>query len=198
MTAPFRYPDAPHTRRHGPLGYASYASYRPWLRDEFSFRCVFCLHRERWVPGGFHLDHFLPVATHPALATQYDNLIFCCSTCNTAKHDLEVPDPSTTFLEGSVRVLEDGSIEGVTPEAGRIIRLLGLNSAAYREYRRLWIGIVALAAKWDPGLCRQVLGYPEDLPDLRQLRPPGGNGRPGGLADCHFVWRLNGNLPETY
>ena len=60
MSAPFDYP-APHLRRHGPMGYADYASYRPWLRDEFSFRCVYCLLREQWgrVRGLFDLDHFL-------------------------------------------------------------------------------------------------------------------------------------------
>lgn len=54
MTFPFNYPDAPHRRRHGPRGYADYASYRPWLRDEFTFRCVYCLLREQWglVRGG--------------------------------------------------------------------------------------------------------------------------------------------------
>ncbi len=40
MTDPFSYPNRPHVRRHGPRGYANYESYRPWLRDEFSFRCV--------------------------------------------------------------------------------------------------------------------------------------------------------------
>ena len=48
MTAPFDYPAQPHIRRHGPIGYADYASFRPWLRDEFVFRCVFCLRRESW------------------------------------------------------------------------------------------------------------------------------------------------------
>ena len=47
MNSPFEYPSSPHRRRHGPLGYADYASFRPWLRDEFSFRCVYCLLRER-------------------------------------------------------------------------------------------------------------------------------------------------------
>ncbi len=46
MTDPFAYPPAPHVRRNGPQGYADYQSYRPWLRDEFSFRCVCCLLRE--------------------------------------------------------------------------------------------------------------------------------------------------------
>ena len=38
MTVPFVYPAAPLVRRHDPHGYADYASYRDWLRDEFSFR----------------------------------------------------------------------------------------------------------------------------------------------------------------
>ena len=44
----FRYPAVPHARRHGPRGYADAESYRPWLRDEFTFRCVYCLFREQW------------------------------------------------------------------------------------------------------------------------------------------------------
>ncbi len=40
MTPLFVYPTLPHVRRHGPRGYADYPSYRPWLRDEFAFRCV--------------------------------------------------------------------------------------------------------------------------------------------------------------
>ena len=46
MTSPFVYPASPHVRRHGPMGYADHASFRPWLRDEFAFRCVYCLRRE--------------------------------------------------------------------------------------------------------------------------------------------------------
>jgi hypothetical protein len=42
----FTYPAEPHLRRHGPQGYVDAASYRPWLRDDFAFRCVYCLFRE--------------------------------------------------------------------------------------------------------------------------------------------------------
>ena len=44
----FRYPPSALVRRHGPAGYSDYASFRPWLRDDFSFRRVYCLIRERW------------------------------------------------------------------------------------------------------------------------------------------------------
>ena len=39
----FDYPAPQEKRRHGPSGYRNYESYRPWLRDEFDFRCVYCL-----------------------------------------------------------------------------------------------------------------------------------------------------------
>jgi len=45
------------------------------LRDEFSFRCVYCLLREQWgrVRGLFDLDHFHATANRPGLAVDYDN-----------------------------------------------------------------------------------------------------------------------------
>lgn len=46
----FRYPKDLQRRRHGPRGYLRYESYKPWLRDEFRFRCTYCLCRERWFP----------------------------------------------------------------------------------------------------------------------------------------------------
>ena len=60
----FEYQTAPHIRRHGPGGYQDYDSYRDWLRDEFLFRCVYCLHREQWYDRGatFNIEHFVPVA----------------------------------------------------------------------------------------------------------------------------------------
>lgn len=39
----FTYPRRPHVRRHGPRGYRAYQSYKPWLRDAFEFRWVYCL-----------------------------------------------------------------------------------------------------------------------------------------------------------
>jgi hypothetical protein len=84
MTDPFAYPSTAHARRHGPQGYADYLSYRPWLRDDFAFRCVFCLLREQWgqMRGGHAIDHFEPVAQYPERGAQYDNLLYACITWN--------------------------------------------------------------------------------------------------------------------
>jgi len=71
----FTYPRRPPGRRHGPRGYRAYQSYKPWLRDEFRFRCVYCLWRERWGADGdqmFSVDHLWPRMTHPERLYDYD------------------------------------------------------------------------------------------------------------------------------
>jgi hypothetical protein len=196
----FSYPADPHVRRHGPTGYAVYESYRPWLRDEFTFRCVFCLLREQWghLRGTFDIDHFLPVSSHPEYERVYDNLLYCCVTCNAAKGKQIVADPSLVLLAADVQVHEDGTIEGRTAAARRLIRVLGLDDAEYTEFRLLWLGIAALAERHDPQLHRQLMGFPDELPDLARLRPPTGNMRPEGIEASYFARRARGVLPEEY
>jgi hypothetical protein len=63
----FTYPRSLHVRRHGPCGYRNYRAYKPWLREEFVFRCVYCLWREWWCSEGDHIfsvDHLVPQTTH--------------------------------------------------------------------------------------------------------------------------------------
>jgi hypothetical protein len=200
MTAPFEYPATAHQRRHGPRGYTDYASYRPWLRDEFSFRCVYCLQRERWVApaAAMEIDHILPVASNPELTTEYDNLLYCCSTCNVAKRARLLPDPTTVLFRGAVHVDPDGTISPLNSDAERPVTLLGLDSPTYTEFRLLWIGILAMAERHAPDLHQRLMGYPVDLPDLAALRPPAGNIRPDGIATSHHKRRARGELPPTY
>jgi hypothetical protein len=199
MTA-FLHPSHPHIRRHGPEGYAVVESYRPWLRDEFAFRCVYCLFREQWsrVIGAFDIDHFLPVSLHPEHERTYDNLLYTCASCNAVKGKSVVPDPTTVLLDPGVWVTEDGMIHADAPEGARLIELLGLDSPQFTEFRLLWIGIVALAERYDPSLYQRLMGFPADLPDLKRLRPPGGNTRPEGVRTSFFAKRKDGTLPATY
>jgi hypothetical protein len=79
----FRYPDTPHGRKHGPTGYDTYKTYKEWLRDEFAFRCVYCLERERWYPSGsaaFAVDHVRPkgLPEYAHLVCDYENLVYAC------------------------------------------------------------------------------------------------------------------------
>lgn len=195
----FRYPPTPHERRHCPQGYSEDSSFRPWLRDEFSFRCVYCLIREQWgrVTGEFDLDHFLPQAVAPALSHAYDNLLYACHACNLRKGSRELPDPAHALTASNVRIYPDGTMVGLTAEAERIVRVLCLNSSAWTRWRRTWIRIVELAESHDAELFRQLLGYPVDLPNLAACRAPE-NTRPEGFAASAFARRERGELPETY
>jgi hypothetical protein len=200
MTAPFRYPAESHQRRHAPAGYRKYNSCRPWLRDEFAFRCVFCLIRETWgtLRGQFTLDHFVPTVARPDGVTDYGNLLYCCVTCNAAKADRMLPDPLATLLDGSAWVGPDGTLHTETPAAARLVELLDLNHPRMVEWRSLWIQVVALSRRSDAALYRRIMAYPAELPDLSTLRPPGGNLRPEGIAESHYARRQRGELPETY
>jgi hypothetical protein len=199
MTSPFQYPPAPHVRRHGPRGYRNYSFFRPWLRDEFSFRCVYCLRREQWERASaiFNIDHFLSVANHPALVTDYDNLFYACAKCNLAKGARALPNPLAVLTSSFVRVELDGTIHADADSAARLIELLGLNSREYTEFRKLWIEI-AVVTQERPGLYVQLMGYPADLPNLRLRRPPGGNTRPAGVEESAFARRERGELPTFY
>ena len=86
----FQYTVNPYVRRHGPHGYRDARAYKPWLRDEFDFRCVYCLCRERWFPDGddsMSVDHVRPSRVAPADRTTYENLVYACCQCNASKQD---------------------------------------------------------------------------------------------------------------
>ena len=156
--------------------------------------------RERWGPfqGVYALDHFLPIALRPDLVGEYDNLLYGCVSCNLSKSSRATPDPLTVLLAATAVVQEDGSLHTTTPEAGKLIDLLGLNRPRLCEFRSLWIRIVRLAGHCDPPLLRELLSYPFDLPDLSSLRPPAGNRRADGVAQSYKARRARGELPDTY
>ena len=195
----FDYPEPREQRRHGPSGYAAYESYRPWLRDEFDFRCVYCLKRETWgqITSEFELDHFQPQSIKPELRVGYANLVYACRRCNGVKRDQSVADPVRLLRSTLARALPDGSLESRDRETKLLIRQLDLNSPKLRKWRVMWMRVVDLAKKHDEGLYCQLVGPPEDLPDLGGLRPPV-NSREEGLVDSWFARRQRGALPTEY
>ena len=195
---PYQYPDSPHVRLHGPAGYTAYESYREWLRDEFHFRCVYCLHREKWGRrrGAWHVDHWLSQKEYPDQGVEYDNLVYACAGCNLAKGKRGVPNPCSCLLHGAVEVFEDGRIKARTPEAQRTVRLLGLDSPEDTEFRSQWIGIYRLK-EYDYEEFLTWMGYPTDLPDLANKRCPE-NARPEGIEESCFALRARNELPDFY
>src|SRR4051794_31400661 len=136
---PFAYPAEPHVRKHAPAGYKDYQDYKPWLRDEFEFRCVYCLQREMWSRDRhavFSVDHVIPQAEDSSLVCVYDNLVYSCLRCNSAKQDVRVLDPTCEGIGRPLRVEPDGAVTGLTDEGKFLIELLHLNAGSAPPERR--------------------------------------------------------------
>lgn len=202
----FDYPSAPQRRRHGPRGYLDYKHYKPWLRDDFSFRCAYCLCRETWLPDGeayFGIDHVLPRSLASGCLSTYDDLVYACSVCNACKKDCpEILDFSDLALAEHIEVQDDGAIRALTSRGQALIEVCALDRPALVAFRRDLLALLALLASRRGEIAARVrqryLGFPADLPDLDSLRPPGGNSRPGGIIESHFERRRRGELPEVY
>jgi len=199
MTEVFLYPESPLSRRHGPAGYQSFQSYVPWLRDEFSFRCVYCLRRENWGvrTAAFAVDHHLSLKLRPDLACDYDNLLYSCSTCNSIKGSISLPDPTEFLLRSSLAVHKDGRLETTTPEAAEIVETLRMDARSATKTRNCWVQLIQLAKENDLELYLNLMGPPEDLPDLDRLKPPSGNSRPRGIIESYHAKRLRGEIPSV-
>lgn len=196
---PFRYPAKPHVRRHGPQGYDSYESYRDWLRDEFTFRCIYCLRRERWTQrkGEFDIDHFNPQSKRLDLRTAYDNLVLSCHTCNLDKSNGILPDPHEVAYGKCIKVNDDGTVKALNADGEILIDELDLDAESKNEYRK-WIldGTRAAFDSKNNDQLAQYLGLPADLPNLSKKRSPK-NSRLKGIQDSWFERKRRGEVPEV-
>ena len=196
----FEYPTEPHRRRHGPAGYKDYNSYRDWLRDEFMFRFVYCLHREQWYghDATFHIEHFIPVAVESDGECEYSNLLYACGTCNEAKKAaLGLPDPCHMAFHDCLRVTSDGHVEALNNDGERLRQILRLDSEKNVNYRSRLIRTFEALRTTDPDLYREWMRFPDDLPDLRKKHVPN-NTKPEGAVDCYLALRERGVLPPMY
>jgi HNH endonuclease len=202
----FSYPSTPLERRHGPHGYSDYQSYKPWLRDEATFRCVYCRVRERLHPDGsaaFGVDHLVPKSLAADRLLEYDNLAYVCAQCNALKGDSwPLPNPYSTSLGQCLEVQADGVVQPLTGEGELLIAVLRLDSPGRTLFRQRWLQLLRyLQERADDdsaALLHWLLSFPDDLPNLTLLRPPGGNTRPEGVRGSYFALRERGLLPETY
>lgn len=204
--APFAYAAAPHERLHHPLGYETPEKFKGWLRDEFAFRCAYCLERERWYPDGaasFSVEHIVARAVAPSLLCEYTNLVYACTRCNSAKRDQPLLDPTAVAMAEHLRLGADGLLIGLTDPGRDLIEYLRLNEGHPLSVRRKFLTLLALHEGQPEnalvaGLFNDAFAYPDDMPDLRILRPPGGNAKPGSEDQCHFARRERGELPAVY
>jgi len=198
---PYRYPTAPHVRRHGPGGYAKYGDYKSWLRDEFDFRCVYCLQRERWgqVRRSFELDHFLPKSIRADLALAYDNLLYSCASCNSAKSSSLVPDPHVHGFGDCLRVEDTGEITPLNDEGTILIDELDLDASERVEWRKMIIEIISLisnSGRMD--MLKDWMGLPHEVPDLSVVKSPNPNTRPEGLTQSWHSRKERGEQMDVF
>jgi len=196
---PYAYPMSAHQRRHWPMGYASYGEYLPWLQDEFSFRCVYCLKRMVWAPTDIWvIDHVIPRDLAPELTCDYENLVLACQCCNRQKSSHRLADPCRVAYGSCLRVEPNGEVKWLNAHGKRLVNTIRLNHERYVQERRKMLRVLQMAACRDRDLFERLMGYPADLPDLSRLRPPGGNRRPEGVEDSVHSRRVRGDLSRTY
>lgn len=201
----FAPPVSVEARRHRPSGYVDDEHYKPWLRDEFTYRCLYCGCREVWFPDGdssFSVEHVWPTSLAPPVLTDYDALVYACCQCNAVRGALRLPLDPRGGMRQHIEVSADGTIRGLTAAGEDFIRICRLDRPNLVAFRRLILDVLRLLGrKRDPEaaeLRRRWLGYPANLPDLSRLRPPGGNSRPEGISQSAFARRQRGELPEVY
>jgi hypothetical protein len=205
---PYSLSSGPHVRRHGPIGYVDYRTYKIWLRDEFQFRCVFCLHREKWERRGwriFHVDHIIPQSVDEAKVCDYENLLYLCDACNESKSDWVIPDPCMHDYSADYRFEEDGTAIPISDFGDLYIKALKLNEPHLVAYRRDFLKEIRDFEEIAPELdeddllfgLKRWFGYPLDIPDLRSQRPKG-NMRPGGRNETYFLQLQQNKIDPFY
>jgi hypothetical protein len=200
-------PESPYSRKHGPEGLLRYQSYKDWLRDEFTFRCVYCLERERWYPNGhagFGVDHVMPKGQprYAHLLCYYPNLVYACNRCNSAKSDRLLLDPCEDGFASHIRIHEDGEIEGLTVQGRRVVNYLGLDLRGPTSKRLEQITILRLYTRFPHddevrALYLNAFGFPEDIPDLSEHTRTR-NSKPEGVEQSYYQLREAKALPDTY
>ena len=201
----FVYPMAPHQRRHGPAGYKGYESYREWLRDDFSYRCVFSLIRETWIgrAASLDIDHFKPQSADPMLVCDYDNLLYLSHRTNLRKGKLSLPDPGEIALGQCLKVETSGDrigeVTALNKDGDAIVATLRLNIEAEVDDRRKWLDVLRAVAVADEFRFRKLVGFPADLTNLADPQRKKHNTRPDGILLSAFQRReVAKNLPEWY
>jgi len=88
-------------RKHHPPYSKDYTKYKPYLRQDFSYRCAYCTIHEGEFGGlrnfafvfvakaelrrKLSIEHFRPKWKFPELECEYTNLYYACSICNNCK-----------------------------------------------------------------------------------------------------------------
>ncbi len=144
---PFRYPDSLHRRVQSPERFGDYRHYKPFLRQEFGWRCVYCCLPDCRREDSFGVDHYRPRSRFPELECEYSNLFYACSACNRRKgafwpderqwsQGLFIPNPCDFTMSDHLR-FEGTRVEALSSAGQFTEEILLLNDERdilYREF----------------------------------------------------------------
>lgn len=204
---PFTYPDKPHVRRHHPPPRTNYRDYKPYLRDEFVFRCVYCRGRELWMyrQRNAGVEHWKAKSTHPEGRTDYSNLLYVCNGCNTDRgtkplketwHPEKHPWAEHLGVSQSTNERNFGRVKGRTRRGVAIRMALCLNHdeliESRRRYMKLYASVCRLMKHSEEEVrmvgriqCRELFGFPKNMPELIGAE---GASRPYGSREGRPEW----------
>ena len=137
-------------RRHAPKVKGDHTKFRPFVRQDFSEGCAYCLLHELLAggPRNFELDHFRPksLLRFAALIADFFNLYYACHVCNANKWNhwpsVEEEAIGIGFIDfcrddfsDHFRENRNGRWIPLTPSAEFTLDILNLNSAHLVELR---------------------------------------------------------------
>lgn len=173
-----------------------YRKYEPALRRDFLGTCAYCtISRREAVTISFGIDHYIPQARCAALECVYENLMYCCATCNSYKRDqpsLNAIKRGFRFFNADVDYPSDHAegkkgtflLVGKTKLVGEFtIEALNLNRAPLQELRRIRASIYRSRDIIFGGI-RSLVGQRLDaLPKADRAKVLAGYRKLGGAVD---------------
>jgi len=152
----------------------NYTKYRPYIREDFSECCAYCLMYETFAGGqeNFELDHFKPKSKFPELIHQYTNIYYSCHVCNKQKRN-HWPSEEELYSKGYRFVdtckenfsthYEDqnGYWKPISPAGEYTAEKIRLNEKHHLEIRQIIMGLLSVFGEppidWDKPLKSQIM-----------------------------------------
>ncbi len=150
---PYKYPSEKHERAPNSLEYEHYRKYKKSLKEEFQGRCVYCCKPDQSLhpPDHFGVDHYRPQKYFPELTTDWENLYYCCNSCNSRKgawprtrdwpdeeREPFIPNPCEHVMSEHLQ-FAGLEVQAHTPSGALTAAMLSLNhehAIAHRQYVR--------------------------------------------------------------
>lgn len=151
-------------RRENPPSKTKYGDLKPYLREDFNYRCGYCGDHDYFRETYYEVDHFVPREHLKTLSlTTYSNLVYSCRSCNNSKsakwpsgdetvHNNGIEgfiDPCHQSYPQQFERLSDGSIKATTAIGNWMWGNLALGNPIHRlkwKLEQLKVGIDKLNA----------------------------------------------------